>query len=147
MMKSTILCFSIVSVWVLVIKNEISYPCTPLGMSSSCTLRNRAYLHWFPAQHDEVLCSLHHEPSELVAQNSLYFIRLLNFDTQSDRIHRWLDQDAFVLVSRDCQRVQEDLFGSAVSGSTRQFTRDYGTRTRLQPRVCCVVPPPMYDDP
>ena len=43
MMKSTILCFNIDSVWKLVIKNEISYPYTPaLHLSIPTENRNQA---------------------------------------------------------------------------------------------------------
>jgi hypothetical protein len=67
--------------------------------------------HWhrFPAQDYEVLCSLHHETSELVAQYSLYFICLLYLDAETDRVDGRFDENALVLIARDGQWVEEDF--------------------------------------
>lgn len=42
-MKSTILCLSIVSVWLLVMRNEMSYPCTLVNHRYSWHSCTRAF--------------------------------------------------------------------------------------------------------
>lgn len=43
-------------------------------------------LYWFPPQYDETFRSLHHESSKFVTQNTLYFVRLLDLNTESNGI-------------------------------------------------------------
>lgn len=59
-----------------------------------------------PAQHNEVLCSLHHESGELVAQNAFYFIGLFYLDAEADRVDRGFDEDALILIPGDGQRIK-----------------------------------------
>ena len=111
MIKSTILCFNIVSEWKFVIKNEMSYPYGSLSHHS----RNAGWggepnLDWFSPQNHETLRSLHHEPRKLVTQNPLNLIRLLDLDADPDRVHRGFDKHPFVFVSGDCKGVEEDFF-------------------------------------
>lgn len=47
--------------------------------------------YWFSPQDDKVLRSLHHEPSELVAEHALNFVGLFDADRESDRVDGWLD--------------------------------------------------------
>ena len=56
------------------------------------------YLHWLPPKDDEVLRTLHHESGEFVAQNTLDLVRLLDFDTHSDRINGRLDEYTLVFI-------------------------------------------------
>lgn len=49
-------------------------------------VRRGAHLYRLPPQHYEALCPLHHEASKLVTQYALYFIGLLDFDTQTNGI-------------------------------------------------------------
>ncbi len=99
-MKSTTLCFSIVSECVFVIKKEMSYPYIDMFDSKrNCKNGRETHRNWFPAQHDEALRTSHHEPRKFVTQYPLYFISLLDLDAQTDRIYRRLDEDAFIFVT------------------------------------------------
>ena len=59
--------------------------------------------HWyrFSSQDNEALRTLGHEPGEFVGQDTLDFVRLLDLDADSYRVHGGFDEDAFVFISRD----------------------------------------------
>ena len=67
------------------------------------------HLHCLPPQYNEALRPLHHESRELVAQYPLDFVRLLDLDANSYGVDRGLNENAFVLVSGDGERVEEHL--------------------------------------
>ena len=71
------------------------------------------YGYRLPSQDYEALSTLHHEARKLVAQNPLDFISLLDLDAKSDRVERGFDEDAFVFIAGDDERVQEDFLGCA----------------------------------
>lgn len=104
-MKSTILCFNIVSEWVFVIRKDISYPYVRCELESH-SIRQSAHLDWFPPQHNEALRPLHHETREFVTKNAFNFVCLFDLDTESDGIDGGLDQDTLIFVARYRQRVQ-----------------------------------------
>jgi hypothetical protein len=115
MMKSTILCLSIDSVWKLVIRKDISYPLNTIRLERSVLLSAIvSYLDGFAAEDNEVLRALHHEAGELVAQDALNLICLLDFDAKTDGVDGGLYEDAFVLVTRNSHRVQENLERAAI---------------------------------
>lgn len=109
MMKSTILCLSMVSVWLFVIRNEISYPCVTCYMQECQDRSQVAHLYRFPPEHNEALCSLHHESCEFVTQYPLNFIGLLDLYAETNRIHRRFDENALVLVTRDGEGCEENF--------------------------------------
>lgn len=65
----------------------------------------------FPPQDKERLSTLRQEPCKLVYQYMLNLVGLLDLDADANRIDTGLDQDTLVLVSRNCQWLQEDLWG------------------------------------
>jgi len=67
------------------------------------------YLNRLPPQNEERLSALRQKPSELVNQDMFYFIGLLDLYTDAYTIDTRLDEDLLVLVSRYCQRIQEEL--------------------------------------
>ena len=111
MIKSTILCFNIVSEWKFVIKNEMSYPFRSISHHNrNAEEQTSTDLDRFSPQDHETLRSLHHKPRKLVTQNPLNLIRLLDLDADPDRVHRGLDKHPFVFVPGDCKGVEEDFF-------------------------------------
>lgn len=68
--------------------------------------------HWFPTEDDETLRSLHHEASELVAQDVFDFIGLLDLDAHAYRVYGRFNQDPLTLVTRDRQWIEEDFLGT-----------------------------------
>ena len=68
-----------------------------------------AHLDRLPPKDEEGLRSLRQEPRELVHQNVLNLIRLLDLDAHPSAVHTGLDEHLLVLVSGDCERVEEDL--------------------------------------
>lgn len=61
--------------------------------------RINTHLHRFPPQHNEVLCALHHETRELMAQYPFDFVRLFDFDTEPNRVDRGFNEHTLILVS------------------------------------------------
>lgn len=78
--------------------------------------RRAEYTHLdrFSPQYNEALCTLHHETSELMAQNSFNLVCLFDLDTESDGVYRGFDEHSLVFISGDDERVQEDLLRPAV---------------------------------
>lgn len=68
------------------------------------------HLDRFPPQDKERLGTLFQEPGELVYQDVLDLISLLDLEADAHTIDAGLDEDAFVLVARNRQRRQEDLW-------------------------------------
>jgi len=89
MMKSTSLCLSISSVWVFVMRNEISYPWALLiwmVLSTAFPWKELIYLDRFPPQNEEALRSLCQESCEFVDQDVLDLVGLFYSDADSDGI-------------------------------------------------------------
>ena len=107
-MKSTSLCLSISSVWKFVIRNEISYPFSLISFSIS--IEFSLYLHGLSPQYEERFRPLCQKSGELVHQNVFNLVGLLNFDANPDTIDARFYQNFLVLVSRNCQRVEEDFW-------------------------------------
>ena len=60
-------------------------------------------------QDNEVLGTHHHEPGELMTEDFFDLVGLFNGNTDSDRIHRCLDENALLLVTRDHYWIQDKL--------------------------------------
>jgi len=43
-------------------------------------------------------------------EDVLYFIGLLNLDTDTDAVYAGLDKDSFIFIPGNCQRIQQDLW-------------------------------------
>lgn len=111
-MKSTSLCFSISSVWKLVIKNEMSYPCAQRQRHIQALHIKRsaaAYIDRLPPQNEERLGSLRQEPRELVHEDVLDLVRLLYPYAHAHAVDRGLDEHALFLVSGHGQGVEDEL--------------------------------------
>jgi hypothetical protein len=108
MMKSTSLCFSISSVWKLVIRKDMSYPC---GWVRTDRRVRAANLDGLPAEDEEGLGPLGQEAGELVDQDVFDLVGLLDLDADTDAVDAGLDKDAFIVVSRDGQGVEQGLGG------------------------------------
>lgn len=52
------------------------------------------------------------ESSEFVDQNVLNLIGLLDLDADTNTVYTWLYKDSLVLISRNRQWVQQNLWGS-----------------------------------
>ena len=61
------------------------------------------------AENHKVLGALHQEPQELLAENHLNLVGLLDADRDPHRVDRRLDQHLLFLVTRDHQRVEQEL--------------------------------------
>lgn len=128
-MKSTSLCFNISSVWKFVIRKEMSYPYSDgqsppwSGVSRSPRKgggqqlpgpqhRCRKHTHFdrFPPQDEERLGALFQEPGELVYQDVLDLVSLLDLEADAHAVDAGLDEDALVLVTRNRQGRQKDLW-------------------------------------
>lgn len=72
--------------------------------------------HRFPPQHHETLRTLGHKSGEFVGQDALNLVRLLDLNADSHRVHRRFDQDAFILIARDGQGIEEDLLRRSIFG-------------------------------
>ena len=57
-----------------------------------------SYFNRFPSKNEECLCSLRQKARELMHQYVLYFIRLLNFDTDPHAIDTGFDEHLLILV-------------------------------------------------
>jgi hypothetical protein len=66
----------------------------------------------FPSEYEEAFSSLSEEPCELVHQYLLNLIGLLYADAHTHRVDRGLDEDTFILVAGNSQRI-EKRFGGA----------------------------------
>lgn len=62
-------------------------------------------LDFFPPQDHKVFGSSHHEAHKLMAQKFLDLIGLLDGDGYPNRVDRWLDQNPFLLISRNNHRI------------------------------------------
>lgn len=67
------------------------------------------YLDRLPSQDEKRLGPLRQEPRELVDQDILDLVGLLDADTDTHTVHARLNEHSFILVSGDCQRVQQQL--------------------------------------
>ena len=72
------------------------------------------YWYWLSSQDNETLCTLGHEPGEFVGQDTLDFVRLLDLNADSHRVHGGFDEDAFVFISRDGQGIKQDFLRCSV---------------------------------
>ena len=72
-------------------------------------LKAMVYLNFFPPQNNEVLGSPHHKAHEFVAEQLLDLIGLLDGDRDADGVDGGLDQNAFLLVPRDDDRIEKQL--------------------------------------
>lgn len=68
------------------------------------------HLDRFPPQNEEGLGALFQESGELVYQDVLDLVGLLNLDADAHAVDAGLDEDALVLVTRNRQGRQEDLW-------------------------------------
>jgi len=73
-------------------------------------------------QYDKVLRSLHHEASKFMTEYTFNLICLLNLYAETDRIDRRFNEDAFILVTRDNQWVEQNFFGSSDEDASRAAT-------------------------
>lgn len=69
-----------------------------------------AYLDWFSPQYEKGLGPLGQEPCEFMDQNVLNLVCLLDSYADSHTIDAWLYENLLILVSRDCQRVEQDFW-------------------------------------
>jgi hypothetical protein len=76
----------------------------------------------FAAEDEEGLCALHHEAGELVGQDGLDLVGLLDLDAHPDRVHGGLDQHPLVLIARDSERGEHDLFGCPAEAFTKSLS-------------------------
>jgi len=74
--------------------------------------RRIAHLDRFPPQNEECLCTLGQEACELVDQNMLDLVRLLYPYAYAHAVDTRLDQDLFVLIAGDCERVEQHFRGT-----------------------------------
>src|SRR6266566_10132010 len=117
MIKTTSLCFSISSVWKLVTRKEMSYPChrasardSPWKVTAGRQFHVRkSHLDRLPPQDEERLGPLRQKASKLVDEDVLDLVGLLDLDADANAVNAGLDQDQLVLVARDGQRRQEHL--------------------------------------
>lgn len=58
-----------------------------------------------------------------MSQDTLDFVRLLDFDADSYRVHGRLDEHAFVLISRDGKGIKQDFLGCPMGRLTRGSRR------------------------
>ena len=71
-----------------------------------------AYLHRFPPQHKEGLCTLGQEARELVYQYMLYLVCLLDLYADAHTVDARFDKHPLVLVSRYSKWVKKHLGGA-----------------------------------
>lgn len=101
MIKSTNLCFSISSVWVFVIRNEISYPwfrplaCLYIQTQRSPCFHNPeshiveevpTHFYGLPPQNKERFCPLRQESGKFVYQDVLYIVCLFYLDAHAHTV-------------------------------------------------------------
>lgn len=67
------------------------------------------YLDRLPPQDEERLGTLRQKPCEFVNQNVFNLICLLYPDAHADTVDTWLNEDLFVFVSGDVQRIKQKL--------------------------------------
>ena len=68
-------------------------------------MHTKAYRHRLSSQNDKALRSHHQKPRELMGQDSLNFISLLDLNRDADGVDGRFNQDLFVFVARDNDRV------------------------------------------
>lgn len=61
------------------------------------------------AQDDEVFGSHHHEAGEFVTKDLLDLVGLLDGNTDSHGVHRGFDENSLLLVTRNNNRIQNEL--------------------------------------
>ena len=83
-----------------------------LGVEVCNQERDVVALDRLSSQNVEGLCSLRQEACELVDQDVLNLIGLLDLDAYSYAVDARLNVHAFILVSRDGERVQDDFRGA-----------------------------------
>lgn len=89
-----------------------------------------AHLDWLPPQDEERLCSLCEEAGKLVDEDMLNLVCLLDLDAYAHAVDAGLDEHPLVLVSRDGERVQDDL-GRARSLDFRDIVSLRGLRGKV----------------
>lgn len=62
--------------------------------------RQTTNLNRFPSQDKESLRPLRQKPRKFMDQDMLNLIGLLDFDTDSDTVDAWFDQDTLILIPR-----------------------------------------------
>lgn len=68
--------FHFLNIIIIVNGNKMPNTSNRNHLSVTDAFSKATYLHWFPPQDEEVLCSHHHKAHELVAQNLLNLIGL-----------------------------------------------------------------------
>ena len=71
--------------------------------------RNVIAFDRFSTENNELLCTLAEKPSKLSSKDFFNFVCLLNAHRQSHRVDGGLDQDHFILISRNLDRFQQKL--------------------------------------
>ena len=66
----------------------------------------QAYLHRLPTKDEEGLGSLGQKSCELMHENMFYFVGLLDLDTDADAVYARFNEDLFVFVPGNCQRIE-----------------------------------------
>ena len=70
----------------------------------------QAYFDRLPTKDEERFGALREKSCELVYEDVFYFIGLLDLDTDADAVYAGLDEDLFVFVPRDSQRIEQHLW-------------------------------------
>lgn len=84
----------------------VTAPISLLSLHNTSVSSAHHYLNWLSPQNHELLSSLAQETRKLMNQKYLVIIRLLDLDADTDRVDGWFDQNTFVFISCDSNRVQ-----------------------------------------
>ena len=66
----------------------------------------QAYFDWFTTKDEEGFGSLCEKSCELMNEDMFYFISLFDLYTDANAIYAGFDEDFFVFVPRNCQRIE-----------------------------------------
>ena len=72
-------------------------------------------LDWFAAENRKLLGALHEEPRESVCEHLFQLVGLLDLDRHAHCVDGRLDKGALGLVTRDDERVENELLVHAVT--------------------------------
>ncbi len=81
--------------------------------SSQILTAQKLYLYSLPPQYEKSLRPLCQKPCKLVHQDILNLVCLLNLNTDAYAVDTGLDQNSFVFVSGDSQRIEQDFGGTS----------------------------------